>query len=721
MVRDDVDKILKKYSAKLEGSMNSERRDYSREYERFRGELQKDLSWYERLCKNVGSKIKAKVPDKSRIQLSRDIAQARLDITPEEASGLSLVALILLVFLAILISGVVFMLSNSFPFLFMLLVFFAAIILFSYLNGMPKRMVLRWRLKASSQMVPAILYIVIYMKHTSNLERAIQFAADNLSAPLSFDLKKIFWDVQIGKYSTIKDSLDAYLETWRDYSIEFVESMHLIEGSLYEPSESRRIALLEKALEVMLDGIYDKMLHYTHDVKSPLTNVYMLGIVLPTLALALLPLASALMGGVVKWTQVMILFNVILPFLVLYITNNILTKRPGGYGDSEALEKNPDYVHFKNKKVYLKAFLIVLPLLLLSLVPLFWNLGLNEAILGAGKTDITFKEIGLERVGGNAGLFDYRVVDGKTVGPFGLLSVLFSLFLPLAIALFFSISYDLKTRKLMNTRKETQELEDQFSSSLFQLGNRLGDNIPAEIAFGRVANSLRGTAAANFFVTVNSNIQQVGMSVEQAIFNPSRGAIIYFPSDLIKTSMKIMIESVKKGLKVAANAMIAISNYIKNIKKINERLKDLLADVISDMKSNMSFLAPMLSGIVIGLSVMITSILAKLTSILAVVQPGEDVMVGGFASASTITQMFDITTMIPPYFLQIIIGVYLIEIIFILTKCLVTIQSGVDVLGEKVEIAKNLKRGMFLYFIITLIAVVALSLLAGIAIGQFGV
>jgi len=338
-----------------------------------------------------------------------------LDITPEEASGLSLVALILLVFLAILISGVVFMLSNSFPFLFMLLVFFAAIILFSYLNGMPKRMALRWRLKASSQMVPAILYIVIYMKHTSNLERAIQFAADNLSAPLSFDLKKIFWDVQIGKYSTIKDSLDAYLETWRDYSIEFVESMHLIEGSLYEPSESRRIALLEKALEVMLDGIYDKMLHYTHDVKSPLTNVYMLGIVLPTLALALLPLASALMGGVVKWTQVMILFNVILPFLVLYITNNILTKRPGGYGDSEALEKNPDYVHFKNKKVYLKAFLIVLPLLLLSLVPLFWNLGLNEAILGAGKTDITFKEIGLERVGGNAGLFDYRVVDGKTV------------------------------------------------------------------------------------------------------------------------------------------------------------------------------------------------------------------------------------------------------------------------------------------------------------------
>jgi hypothetical protein len=35
-----------------------------------------------------------------------------------------------------------------------------------------------WRLKASSQMVPAILYIVIYMKHTSNFEKAVAFAAE---------------------------------------------------------------------------------------------------------------------------------------------------------------------------------------------------------------------------------------------------------------------------------------------------------------------------------------------------------------------------------------------------------------------------------------------------------------------------------------------------------------------------------------------------------------
>ena len=102
------------------------------------------------------------------------------------------------------------------------------------------------------------------------------------------------------------------------------------------------------------------------------------------------------------------------------------------------------------------------------------------------------------------------------------------------------------------------------------------------------------------------------MSLEEAIFNKKRGAIVYYPSSLIATSMKILVESVKKGLQIAARSLISISEYVKNIHKIDERLKDLLAEVTSDMKSNMTFLAPLLSGIVVGLAGMITLILSKL-------------------------------------------------------------------------------------------------------------
>jgi len=75
-------------------------------------------------------------------------------------------------------------------------------------------------------------------------------------------------------------------------------------------------------LEFILDGVYERMLKYTHNIKSPLTNLYMLGIVLPTLALALLPLASSLLGGMLKSIHVFVIFDMLIPFFVFYVNSS---------------------------------------------------------------------------------------------------------------------------------------------------------------------------------------------------------------------------------------------------------------------------------------------------------------------------------------------------------------------------------------------------------------
>jgi hypothetical protein len=264
----------------------------------------------------------------------------------------------------------------------------------------------------------------------------------------------------------------------------------------------------------------------------------------------------------------------------------------------------------------------------------------------------------------------------------------------------------------MKSREETKTLEEEFTNSLFQLGNRLGDGMPPEIAFARVAESTKGQATNQFFITINQNIQQIGMSVENAVFDKKRGAIIFFPSALIATSMRILIESSKKGLKVAARSLMSISDYVKNVQKINQRLKDLLAEVVSDMKSNMTFLAPLLAGIVVGLSSMIIAVISKLE-----VQALQgEVGVGGLGSLTNIVKLFASTEMIPPYFLQIAVGIYIIEIIFILTVALVTLDAGKDPLREKYDLSKNLKTGMFLYLITALLSVAVLTLLAAFAV-----
>src|SRR3989338_764199 len=274
----DVDEILKKYGSKIESQINAEAEstgDVSRDFLAFKRDALPELSRYERLCQSIGNIIRIRVAKKDGERLQKKIDIAHLDITPSPAASLALLALLLLFFAGITISLSIYMISNIFPFLLLFLTFVFSLFLFYYLSEFPARLSQKWRLKVSSHMVDSILYVVVYMKHTSNLERAIAFASQHLKPPLSLDFKKVFWDVETGKYSTVKESLDAYLETWRDYSSEFIESFHLIESSLFEPDNARRIETLEKSLKVVLDGVYDRMLHFTHDVKSPLTNVYM--------------------------------------------------------------------------------------------------------------------------------------------------------------------------------------------------------------------------------------------------------------------------------------------------------------------------------------------------------------------------------------------------------------------------------------------------------------
>lgn len=708
--------ILRKYGAKIESQIGESETQFTHEYQQFKQDMLPANSRYQRWCQALGSIIKLKLGPKEEQKVQKQLSMAHLDVTPSQTITLAVIAFLLTFLVATLSVLSIFLITEKFQFMFFFLGLITSIFVFYYVYTLPQRLANMWRLKASSQMVPAILYVVVYMKHTSNLEKAIEFAARNLEAPLALDFRKLFWDVEIGKFSTIKQSLDHYLENWRDYAPEFAEAFHLIESSLFEPDESRRVQTLEKSLQVILDGVYEKMLKYTREIRAPLTNLYMLGIILPTLGLALLPLASVLIGGALKWNHIFVIFNIIIPFFVFYMTSEVLFKRPGGHGETSVLELNPDYYKFASKKPWIIAFIVCFPLFLIGTLPFLFQIEALTKPLGL-QNDYLVSEIAFGLFSeSDIKIFDFKQAeDGSTIGPYGPGAILLSLFIPLSLALFFSLAYKMKTNDLIKARNETRLLEEEFTNSLFQLGNRLGDGTPAEIAFAKVANTTQGQRTQSFFALVNQNIQQAGMSVEDAIFNKKRGAIIFYPSAIIATSMQILSESVKKGLSVAARSLMSISEYVKNMHKIDERLHDLLAEVVSDMKSNMTFLAPLLAGIVVGLGTMIAAILNKLQSF---TQLESESQLAGFGSLSDIVNIFEINKMIPPYFLQIAIGVYIMQVAFILTAALVTVDSGRDPLREKYELAKNLKRSMYLYIATAALAIGTLSMLAAVALGS---
>ncbi len=468
MVDKDVKDILRKYSKKLGGEVkgfdsNGSKLDgvsVSKEYSQFKKDMMPEFSRYERWVKGLGSFVKIKLAQKDEAKINKQLQTAHLEVSSGEVIGLAIMSFLAVFFIGILVSVAIWLLGFGFPTLFLVLMLITSFFLFYYFYSMPSRLAVKWRLKASSQMVPAILYTVIYMKHTSNLERAVSFVSEHVEAPLALDLRKVLWDVETGKYSSIKDSLDEYLDFWRETNMEFVESFHLIESSLYEPKEARRVQILERSLKVILDGVHDKMLRYTYKIKSPLTNLYMLGIVLPTLGLALLPLASTLLGGAIKWVHVFVLFNLIIPFFVFYLTSQIMLKRPGGHGEESLLEKNPLYSKYKSKAPYYKAFLICFPFFLLGILPLIFGYTPIPGWFGL-QSDYALADIGLGFLGDN---FFGFLETGE--GPFGVFSLILSLFVPFSVAMFFALSFSLRTKQIIKSRDQTKQLEKEFKKQV---------------------------------------------------------------------------------------------------------------------------------------------------------------------------------------------------------------------------------------------------------------
>jgi Flp pilus assembly protein TadB len=699
--------LIRKYKRRLEKELGHDPLQHipapvSKEYKDFREEsMPAHVSVYEKLCNQSEKIFKIKVPPKKAQEMQDNLNIAHLQITPSGAMALSYLLPLAVILFGALFSVVLF---NSLFFAFFSVLIGMMLIIF--LQRIPNYLANNWRLKASNQMVLCVFYVVTYMRHTSNLENAIGFASEHLSPPLSTDLKKVLWNVETEKYENVKESLDAYLDTWRKWNREFVEAFHLIESSLYETSEDRRLELLDKSLDVILQETYEKMLHYAHNLKSPITTLHMLGIILPILGLVILPLVVSFIGNV-KWYHIAMLYNVLLPVIVYYMGRNILSTRPTGYGDGDVSDKKTAFKKYKKVPIKIGSKEILLNPIwgAVGIGLIFLFIGLSPLLIHALSPDFDFTL-------GGFSFLEYResTVEGQAgviLGPYGIIASVFSLAIPLALAFTIGIYAKLRSKNVIKIREESKKLENEFASALFQLGNRLADGIPAEAAFGRVAEMMPETVSGQFFNVVSTNIRNLGMGLRDALFNPRTGALTYYPSTIIDSSMKVLIESIKKGPLIAAQALTNISRYIKEIHAVNERLKDLMAEIISDMKSQISFLAPAIAGIVIGITSMITTILGALGSQISKLSADGT---GQTAQVSTIAQLFGDS--IPTYYFQIVVGIYVVQIIYILTVISNSIENGADKLGERYAVGNNVIRSTILYCTISLIVMIVFNFIA---------
>ena len=685
------DKNLKELSGSFYDDMGSI------DYIKFRLEsLPKSMNYFERACNFSQKVVNLKADDKTEKRLNELLFAAHVNCTPSGVMSFAMLSSVIVIMfgLGLFILGIRTIGVG---------IVLIGLATYFIIQGIPALLKKRFRAKANDEVIIAVFYIVAFMRFNSNLELATQFAANYLSGPLSLDFKRILWDLENAKYPNIKVAYDKYLEDWRDENLEFLEAIYLIESSLFESEDFRRISLLDKSLDTILRGSYEKMLHFAQDLRGRVGAFNMIGVVLPILGLIILPLAASFGDPKSTWEFVFLLYDIVIPVAIMYFAFVIIFNRPAGVNsvkmpsklNLKELTQIPIKIS-KNKKIYVSPKIPAIVIFLL-----FFFIGLIPLIIHGVGLDAQVNSFVGSVFGDNNSPFGtfqaYKDINGDYIyGPYGLYPGLLSLFIPLSFA--FGIGYYLrgKYRNLIHIRDKTKKLEIEFASATFQLGSRVNEGISAELAFGAVADTMKGTETGAFFSEIDTNIKFNGLSVEQAIFDTQKGAINIYPSELITSSMKIFIKANEKGPQIAAKTLIDLSRYLSEIHMSNERLKDLLAEPIGSMKGQANFLAPLISGVVI-------SIVSLVTMIMGILSDKTSELSASSQSAGEISTFLGES--IPTYLFQSVVGLYIVMLIAILVYMVVSLEEGEDVVLVKHSIGDKLIKGMTKYAIIVALGV----------------
>ncbi len=704
------DKLDEEILRKLKGGVTLLDDDLrSIDYEKFRKEnLPTSLNFYENIC-HISEKLLNIKPDKKTYEkIEAALEESHLQCTPTGVQSSSI--LISLIFF--LIGSILILIAPILGFGILII----SLIAYYFLMKIPNITKGIYKAKANDQMILAVFYIVSFMRFNPNLELATAFAAKYVGPPLSLDFKKMLWKIANQEVPNIKSAFDEYLEKWRDTNIEFLEAIYLIESSLYETEEFRRISMLDKALDIILQSNYEKMLHFSQTLKSKVSTFNMLGIVLPILGLIILPLAASFGDPKSVWQFTIVLYVIIIPTLVWFYGMTLSSGKPAGINSIriETLNKQKNITKIPIKIT--KNFSLYIPPIILSLliIGILLPIGLSPLIIHffAPTLEKALNNLYLPFTSlSNGKIFDFRVIDkgttNYTFGPYGFYPTLLSLFVPLSIGLAIGIYLYNKYKRILKIRNKTKQLEKEFPSACFQLGNRITEGISAELAFGVVADSMKDTEAGEFFKIIDNNIKFGGMSIERAIFDEKRGAINNYPSDLIISSMKIIVNSLEQGPEITGKTLIDLSKYLSDMHLAHERLLDLLAEPLGSMKSQKSFLGPVISGIVVSIVFMVTSIMSILK--------GRVSSIGGSVSSSA-GGMMDATSIlgdsIPTFLFQIPVGLYMISLILILVYIISSLEEGDDLIIRRYNMGSSLKSSLIKYVLVASIGMVIFAMVA---------
>ncbi|MFH0961929.1 MAG: hypothetical protein V1820_04560 [archaeon] len=646
-------------------------------------------TFYEKLCMSVPKWAEIPFPA-GRKGFAKLLRESLLVCTPEQVFTMAFYSLMLAMLVSVFVltyfpySGILLGVSVSSPLLFGLAYFLFPLI---------KRRMDRMAVVGEAPL--AILYIVISLRVSPSLEKAISYASKNVPEPIGREFKFLMWDVEMKTRTSMKDALVEYSTRVKNWAPGYSDALYLVANSVEEPSNKSRLAVLEKAMENALESTKSIMDGFARGLGMPVAVTNALAILLPILGLVMAPMASIFMeqAGALP-TLLVAVYDFFLPIFLFSVILLILSGRPATFSD---IDTSGDPELPAPGKFRLRGIGDI-PINLLC-IAIFTAMGFFAFSIAMSTGGAVFLPSAPQGMGVATG---YTAINT----------------LPLVAGIGVSVGlyYYLNNVQKVKSRKKIIEMEREFAASLFHLGNILEQGKPLEEAFEQSAKGLKGTHSAEFFTSTVINIRQMGLPVKKAIFDPKYGSMSKLSSSLIRNILGVIIESSDSGPIVASQTTLSISSYIRNIQNVQEKITDSLSDSVTSMSFQALVLVPLISAVIVGLTQMVTNILLSLSKQVNELFAGGSEMGGAFSIFSS--SLFKVGNVMQGSFLQLVVGFYTLILLATLGFFVAGLSNGMqDKIEIEMNVGKTLVIGTIIYSVIVVIIVTVFSGLTGQLIG----
>jgi len=332
---------------------------------------------YKNLCK-VSRKFKVELDQKEKEKLKASLDFLGLDVSPEETQSLAKAVGFFGLFISLQLVAVL-SLVLGFSLLWLVFPLFPGVLYF-YLKKYPILKSESEKRKALSQMPEVMSYLIMSLRINPNIEVALKFSAKHTHDLFKNKLDGIISSIETGTGSA-ELGLTRLGEEFKKWD-EFTRSLKLVISSTLERTEDKRQRTLDKATEVLLDGLATRTQREARALNTPVMIVFTFGVILPLVFVAIIPFMS-LMGMEIGAPSIAMIYAVALPLLLFVMIKFIASSRP-------MTLLPPEIPNQKNSLAWVFAMVVGLVFLLpffagealgaMKYLPLLWGLGAGVGI-----------------------------------------------------------------------------------------------------------------------------------------------------------------------------------------------------------------------------------------------------------------------------------------------------------------------------------------------------